>query len=198
MTAAELTAAAELPLPARTRYGLLSQLLHWSMAAAIYAALVLGALLSWSLGGYHQVLAWHKLVGLVVLALAAIRIPHRILHRAPPQIAGVPRWERALASAADVAMYVLFVVEPLLGWATVNSAGDAEFLFGAVRLPQIVPADPGLYLQLHGLHAKAAWLLLLLVTAHIGAVLFHTVGLRNGLLRRMLPGSTTELGPKAS
>ena len=60
---------------------------------------------------------------------------------------------------------------------------------GAVHLPPILPARPGLYATLRQTHTVLAYLLFATFLAHAGAVLFHTLVMRDGLLNRMVPWS---------
>jgi cytochrome b561 len=60
-------------------------------------------------------------------------------------------------------------------------------MFGALHLPPILPARPELYATLRETHTILAYLLFLTFLAHFGAVLFHTLILRDGLLNRMVP-----------
>jgi len=60
-------------------------------------------------------------------------------------------------------------------------------MFGPVHLPPILLAKPELYATLRKTHTILAYLLFLTFLAHFGAVLFHTLILRDGILSRMVP-----------
>ncbi|MUM16047.1 cytochrome b [Mycobacterium sp. CBMA271] len=166
------------------RFGWAAQLLHWTMAVLIITMLVLGALLVGSVGDYPLVLAWHKSIGVVVLALAVLRIGNRIVNRPPPLSLAQP--ERFIAAGSELAMYTLFLVQPVIGWALVSASGVPVEIAG-MRFPSIVPTSIGTYGVLREAHAWVAYALLACVVAHVSAVLFHTIGLRDRLLARMLP-----------
>ncbi|AKC38679.1 cytochrome b561 family protein [Mycolicibacterium phlei] len=166
------------------RFGLAAQLLHWLMAVSIITMLVLGALLVGSLGDYPMVLAWHKAVGVVVLVLAVLRVGNRIWHKPPPLSLAQP--ERFIAAGSELAMYTLFLAQPVIGWALVSASGVPVEIAG-LRFPSIVPTSIGWYGVLREAHAWVAYALLGCIVAHVSAVLFHTIGLRDGLLARMLP-----------
>ncbi|SIJ50182.1 Putative type-b cytochrome (b561) [Mycobacteroides abscessus subsp. abscessus] len=170
--------------PADERFGLAAQLLHWVMAVAIIAMLVLGALLVGSLGDYPMVLAWHKAIGVLVLVLAVLRIGNRIWHRPPPLSLAGP--ERFIAAGSELAMYTLFLAQPVIGWALVSASGAPVEIAG-LRLPSITPTSVQWYGLLRETHAWVAYGLLACIVAHVSAVLFHTIGLRDRLLSRMLP-----------
>ena len=66
------------------------------------------------------------------------------------------------------------------------SAGNYPIvMFGPVHLPPILPANPMLYAVLRKTHTILAYLLFLTFLAHLTAVLFHTLVIRDGLLNRM-------------
>lgn len=172
------------PSPVVERFGLAAQLLHWLMAVAIIAMLVLGALLVGSLGDYPMVLAWHKAIGVLVLVLAVLRIGNRIWHRPPPLSLAGP--ERLIAAGSELAMYTLFLAQPVIGWALVSASGVPVGIAG-LRLPSITPTSVQWYGLLREAHAWVAYALLACIVAHVSAVLIHTIGLRDKLLTRMLP-----------
>jgi cytochrome b561 len=58
-------------------------------------------------------------------------------------------------------------------------------MFGPVHLPPILPANPTLYAVLRQSHTILAFLLFATFLAHLGAVLFHTLIVRDRLLDRM-------------
>ena len=66
------------------------------------------------------------------------------------------------------------------------SAGNYPIvMFGPVHLPPILPAIPILYWVLRKAHTILAYLLFLTFLAHLSAVLFHTLIVRDRLLDRM-------------
>ena len=92
------------------------------------------------------------------------------------------RW---IASYSEYLLYALLLVQPLIGWAMLSAAQSPVVMVGAVHLPAIAPHNITLYAALRTAHTVAAYLLFATFTAHICAVLFHTVGLRDGILHRM-------------
>lgn len=61
-------------------------------------------------------------------------------------------------------------------------------LVGPLRLPGIAPHDIDAYAVLRQAHTVVAFLLFATFTAHVCAVLFHTLVLRDRLLDRMALG----------
>jgi len=60
-------------------------------------------------------------------------------------------------------------------------------LYGPLHLPPILPHSVMLYAFLRRTHTVLAYLLFLAFIAHFGAILFHTLVVRDGLFSRMAP-----------
>jgi cytochrome b561 len=93
--------------------------------------------------------------------------------------------ERRIASASERLLYALMFALPLVGWSMLSAGHYPIVMFGPVHLPPILPANPALYAFLRKTHTILAYLLFLTFLAHLGAVLFHTLIIRDGLLNRM-------------
>lgn len=169
------------------QFALLPRILHWLMAVLIVAMLFIGVSMVASLGDYHGLLAIHRPLGILILILAAIRLVTRLLTQLPAFPPSMPRSERFVATASERLLYTLFIALPLVGWAMLSAGHYPIVMFGAVHLPPILPARPELYATLRETHTILAYLLFLAFLAHFGAVLFHTLVLRDGLLNRMVP-----------
>ncbi|WP_033292429.1 cytochrome b [Amycolatopsis jejuensis] len=165
------------------RFPLVSRILHWVMAVLVLGMLAIGFAMVTSLGGYQFLQAVHRPLGALVLALAVVRIAYRLRRRPPPAPLG--RLERLAATGSELLLYALLVAQPLVGWAMLSAAGTPVVLFGSLRLPAITPADADLYAVLRTTHTVLAYALFLTFTAHLLAVLFHALVLRDGLLSRM-------------
>jgi cytochrome b561 len=76
---------------------------------------------------------------------------------------------------------------PLVGWGMLSAARYPIVLFGSVHLPFILPHDALLYAVLRKAHTILAVLFIVTFLAHFGAVLFHTLIVRDGLIMRMVP-----------
>jgi cytochrome b561 len=58
-------------------------------------------------------------------------------------------------------------------------------LYGPVHLPFILPHNAMLYAVLRRAHTILAYLFFLTFIAHFAAILFHTLIVRDGILKRM-------------
>lgn len=168
-----------------TRFALPSRLLHWLMAPMVVAQLLIGVTMVAALSYYPLLLAVHRPLGILILAVAVIRLANRLRHRPPPFLSTMSRAERRVATWSEYLLYALLLVQPLTGWAMLSAARFPVTLAGPLRLPGIAPRDIDLFAVLREFHSAFAFLLFATFTAHMCAVLFHTLVLRDRLLDRM-------------
>ncbi len=167
------------------RFALPSRILHWLMAPMVIAQLFIGVTMIASLSYYPLLLAIHRPLGILILVFAVARLVNRLTHKLPPFLATMSRAERRIASGSEYLLYALLLVQPLVGWAMLSAARFPVTLVGPFRLPGIAPHDIDVYGVLRTCHTVFAYLLFLTFTAHLCAVLFHTLVLRDRLLDRM-------------
>ena len=165
--------------------------LHWVLALAITASFAVGLYMtSLPLSPLQlKLYNWHKWAGAVILSLALLRLVWRLTHRPPPDVP-MPAWQRRLAHATHHLMYGLLFAVPLVGWAYSSAAGFPVVVFGVLPLPDFVPADKALAEAIKPWHGRLAWLLAVLVVAHVGAALKHEWIDRDAILSRMWPSRT--------
>jgi cytochrome b561 len=165
----------------------LSRLLHWTMAAMVLTMLGVGAAMVASLADYHVLVSIHRPLGIAILALVVVRFVNRLLNPPPPFPATMSRAERLAATASESALYGLMFALPLVGWGMLSAARYPVVLYEPLRLPNILPHSATLYAVLRKAHTALAYLFFLTFLAHFGAILFHTLVVRDGILRRMAP-----------
>jgi cytochrome b561 len=171
----------------RRQFAALSRLLHWTMAAMILTMLGIGFAMVASLANYHVLVSIHRPLGIAILVLVVVRFVNRQLTTLPPFPSTMLRAERRVATASEYAMYGLMFALPLVGWGMLSAARYPIVLYGPVHLPYILPHDVMLYVVLRKSHTILAYLFFLTFLAHFGAILFHTLIVRDGLLKRMAP-----------
>jgi cytochrome b561 len=163
--------------------------LHWITALAVLGLLGVGL---WMVGlplGLLKlkVYAWHKWIGIAVLAMTVVRLLWRWRHP-PPMLPGSLRdWERRLAPIAHWSLFALLLAMPLSGWMMNSAAGVGLYWFGYIPIPDLVPRDPDLFATLKTVHKILSRLLIAVVVLHVGAVIYHDVLRRDGVFRRMWP-----------
>ncbi len=157
------------------------------MAAMILTMLFVGVAMVSSVGNYHRLVAFHRPLGIAILILAIVRLINRKLSKLPPFPPTMSPLERRAASSSEHLLYTLIIAMPLVGWGMLSAGHYPIVMFGPVHLPPILPANPMLYAFLRKTHTVLAYLLFLTFLAHLGAVLFHTLIVRDRILDRMAP-----------
>src|SRR6201987_4687735 len=177
----------------RTQFTALMRILHWTMAAMVLTMLGVGVTMVASLADYHVLVSTHRPRGVAILILVIVRFVIRRLSRLPPFPPTMSRLERRAAAASEYTLYALMFALPVVGWSMLSAARYPVMLFGSVHLPFILPHDALLYAILRKTHTVLAYLLFLTILAHFGAILFHTLIVRDGMLLRMVPWN---IGPR--
>lgn len=161
---------------------------HWAIAALVLFNLWLG-LFHESLPREWKVMPVHRSVGMLVLVLTIARIAWRLANHPPQPPEHLPAWEKAAARTTHLILYALMLILPLTGWLlSSNPARPRPFdWFWLFRVPTL-PATPAIASGAHEAHELLGYLMTALVLLHIAAALRHHFLLRDGVLRRMLPG----------
>ncbi len=183
-------------LSSPARFALPSRILHWLMAPMVIAQLFIGVTMIASLSYYPLLLAIHRPLGVLILIFAVIRLANRLTHQLPPFLATMGPAERKVASYSEYLLYALLLIQPLVGWAMLSAARSPIGMVGPFRLPAIAPHNLDVYGVLRACHSVFAYLLFATFTAHILAVLFHTLVLRDGLINRMAVWPTKPPAPQ--
>jgi cytochrome b561 len=172
-------------MPPRGKFAVQSRILHWVMAVMLLAMLGIGVSMVASVGDYHALVAIHRPLGIAILILAIIRLVNRLSTSLPPFPPTMSSRERWIASNSERLFYGLMITLPLIGWGMLSAGHYPIVMFGSVHLPPILPANPSLFAILRKAHTVLAYLLFLTFLAHLAAVLFHTLIIRDRLLDRM-------------
>jgi cytochrome b561 len=175
--------------PGMPTFNLLARLLHWLMAVLILMMVFVGiGMVSTVSPKYHQLLSFHKSVGSLILLLVAVRLINRLLRPPPPLPVDLPGWQKSLAKASHVILYALMFALPLVGWSMLSAGGYPIVVFGAIRLPPILPHDVAVFAVLRTLHTLLAVVLFAVFLGHLGAALFHKLIRRDTVFDSMTTG----------
>lgn len=178
------------------RYHTVAIGLHWLIAAAIAANLILG---SWMdddalpKAVQFDLYQWHKSLGITVLLLSVARLLWRLGHQPPPPPDTMKSWEIWAARLTHVTLYALMIALPLTGWwiVSLSTLNIPTMLYGIVPWPHLpvefVADRKEAAHTISELHEWLANLLLILIAAHIAAALKHHFINRDGVMWRMLP-----------
>lgn len=107
----------------------------------------------------------------------------------------MPQWQKLLATAVHVALYVLIIAMPLTGWimASASPSHDTRF-FGTFEVP--LPGFGGMDVEtrksiddsFHSVHGNLAWVIIAMLALHLAGAFKHQFIDKDGLLARMAPG----------
>lgn len=171
------------------RWGPVSQLFHWACAALIVALGAIGLYMTelTSPVAKIRVYALHKSLGITLLALVLLRLLWRWTHAVPSPVPGMSKRLKLAADGMHGLLYAMMIAMPLTGWLVNSTAGYPLQWFRLVNLPAIASKNEALNAVAKELHELGFWLLVVLVTGHVVAALYHHVFLDDGTLHRMLP-----------
>jgi len=172
-------------MTAPARYPLRTRILHWLTAILVFSMLLIGFAMVNSIGSYASLRAVHMTLGIVILVIVVLRAANRLTHRVPKLPDTVGWVEHKLVVGSELALYTLLLAQPLVGWAMVSATGKPVDVFGSLHLPRIAPFSADLYFILRQTHSLLAYALVVIIAAHVSAVLLHTLTLRDGMLSRM-------------
>lgn len=171
------------------RYGLVSQLLHWSTVVLVVVQFVLAerAEEAASLLQKAQILTTHKSIGMTLLMLTVLRLTWRSANPVPPLPPAAGVWQRRFASWMHRALYALILLTPLAGWLMSSAKSYSVSWFGLFTFPDLVTPDEALHERLKALHGGLAGTIFLVAIVHLLAALKHHLIDKDNVLRRMLP-----------
>lgn len=168
---------------AQDRYSRVARALHWGMGLLIIANLAGGLLHDLN---KDLIMPLHKATGVLLLALAVLRIVWRMMHPAPALPATMPMWERAVASLTHAILYALMILIPLSGWVMASAGRKPLGFFGLFDVPKFnVIKDSMLAEVAHEGHEILGYAMIALLVLHIVAALRHHFVLGDGMLARM-------------
>jgi cytochrome b561 len=128
--------------------------------------------------------AYHKWIGITVLALALVRVAWRATHAVPPELP-MPGWQRFAARVTHASLYALMLGIPLAGWMYTSATGFPVVYLTLVQLPDLVSKDKEIAALLKIVHKVLAWSLMGIVALHVTAALKHHFIDRDATIKRM-------------
>lgn len=180
-----------------SRYGVISVVLHWLVAIAVYGMFALGlwmVTLSYYDGWYHQAPELHKSIGVLLMLGLVVRIVWRYLSPPPPALATYSPLTRISAVAAHIALYLLLFGIIVSGYLISTADGKPISVFGLFEIPATL-ADAGAQADLAGtVHLWLAWSVVVLSVLHGLAALKHHFIDKDVTLKRMLGKSSPDSG----
>lgn len=166
-------------------YHPLLKALHWLVAVLVFAVWPLGFLqMLVKSDVYGDVNFWHVSLGFTLFWLMLARLCVRFLAETPARPADILAWQASLAALNHWLLYLALICQPILGFLTTNAQGFPLVWFGAIPVWDPIGKSPAANTLLTA-HTYLAWMILALVTLHIGGALYHRVIRRDGTLARI-------------
>jgi cytochrome b561 len=169
-------------------YSGFAKFLHWVIALCVISIVAVGITMANYEGPWGDTLYnTHKSLGFLILLLMIVRVAYRLGHGAPPPEPSLEPWQRGASSTVHTLLYVLLVVQPILGYLANSAYGATTPFFGLFEIPPIIAKDEPLSGRLFLIHKWTGFGITFLVLIHVGAALQHYFLRRDGVLQRMLP-----------
>jgi cytochrome b561 len=166
-------------------------LLHWVTAAIVGLLWGIGQVIDLFPKGPPKIAvrSVHIVLGVLLGVVLLIRIVWRTRsgRRLPPANQGLMGY---VARIVHIGLYAGLAAVVLLGVTNAWARGDS--LFSVWKIPKLYPDIPQLKPAVENLHATLANALIIVAAAHALVAIAHHFILRDGVLRRMLPGRTRE------
>lgn len=173
------------------QFGLLTKLLHWSIAILILGLIWLGWYmvdLTYYDKWYKDSLEYHKSLGMLVLGLAIIMLIWQWYSPLPNTMADLKPWEKISAKIMHYILITIMILLPITGYLISTSAGKPIQLFNWFEIPAIIDVNKELRDLVIEIHFYLAYATIFLVVGHAGAAIKHQFIDKHNTLKRMLWG----------
>jgi len=167
------------------QYPLSVSLIHWLVAITIIGNLAIG----WMLDDSMDLMALHKSIGALILALAAVRLANLLARRKalPPSLNAKGSLSHFAEKMVHGLLYLGMITIPVLGWLKTNAAGHDVSVFGLFAIPAFIEKNRPLSHLLGSLHAAFALAFAGVLGLHVLAALAHCRNKSGSIFQRILP-----------
>ena len=172
-------------------YSAVARTFHWVTAALVLTMLPIGiAIATFDLGPavedplYHI----HRSMGALILVIVLARLIYRLFNPAPPLPSDIPALQQFAALFTHWALYVLLIVQPIVGWIATSAYRAPVLFFWLFDLPPIWQEDRPFSEAMFVVHRSMGILIAVLISVHIAAALYHHFILKDRVLGRMVSG----------
>ena len=183
------------PLPeavALPVYDGLAIALHWITAVLVVTLFALAEIWGFVPRGTplrHGMQSLHISLGLTLAGVFLVRLLWRNTgaRRLKPLVSGL---QHVAALTMHYGLYALLAVQIVLGFLFRWAEGPIGF-FGLFAIPSPLAIGKTAHHEIGYLHDKVAWVIIILAGGHAAIALAHRYILRDQVLQRMLPRSST-------
>ena len=172
-------------------YGAAARSFHWVTAALILTMIPAGFVMLDAPAGAIQnfLFDYHRSCGVVLFVITVARLVWR--WKSPPAAIeeDIPLVQRIVARVVHFLLYVLLLIQPVVGWIGTSAYGAPIKVFWLFVLPPIVDKDKAVADTFLELHETLGLTMAALVAMHIGGALYHHFIRRDRTLMRMVAGA---------
>jgi cytochrome b561 len=203
-TGSETNSETRVAPPSVPQWGRLARGFHWGMLLLIAIQIPIGFWMVDVYEVYAETFAddtWvmrtsrlHHTLGFVVLFLVVARMSWRVRNGRPEMPATLRAYQKWLARLTHITLYILLVIYPLSGWASL-SAYEGEFpifFLGWDSMPRVVPqvaADAMFNYEFFAEVHRWCWRIGAgILSLHVFAAAWHQFFVRDNTVRRMWSG----------
>ena len=168
-----------------TEYGIISKVLHWLSAIILFIQIPLGFYLVDLDYGDQRITIEdiHVTLGLIVFYIIIIRLINNILNPTPKLNPSIFKGQKFLAKMNHILLYIAIL--------TITISGILKKLFNGETLTIIfreiqINENFDLADQFYEIHILSNYLMIVLISIHILAVIVHKIFFNDNLLKRML------------
>lgn len=171
------------------KYSATAKWLHWLIGLIVIIMLIFGRTMeALPLSEREVIIMGHSGLGTLVLLLMLVRWGWKLSHEAPGPTSTMGSWQTRLSKWVHWSLYVLLVLQPMLGILQAMYITDYEILaFGVIDYSGLASDDAARARLFHVMHSLNATVISILVIGHIGAGFYHHFVQKDDVLRRMWP-----------
>src|SRR5262245_18614995 len=139
---------------AAATYSVTARVWHWVTAALVLTMIPIGIVMAnFSLGPTGDVLYdIHRSIGAVLMPLVLLSLLYRLRNPPPPLPADIPPIQQLAAHATHWLLYVLLIIQPIVGWIATSAYRAPIRVFWLFELPPIWPVDQALSERMFTVH----------------------------------------------
>ena len=168
-------------------YSFPARLFHWITAVLVLFQIPAGLIsVNFELDTLYNL---HKSTGVLILLVVVGRWLWRLTHEPPPLAADIPKLQQRATHFMHWTLYVLLIVQPLVGWIGTSAYPAPIPIYGLFEMPHIWWEDRALSERLFVVHLWIGIVMAVLLVGHIGAALYHYFVRKDQVLQRMLRGT---------
>jgi cytochrome b561 len=169
-------------------FGSITKLLHW----LVFMLIVTQFYLIWvsvpnEPPGQSFYIMLHKSTGITILLLGLLFIIWHLINIKPLPPENQPHWQHITAKIVHYLLFILIIAMPIAGYLMVCANGKNVNFFGLFNIPALISKNDHLSDIMFSIHQKLGYLILILVSIHFLAALYHQFVVKDNVLRRMLP-----------